>query len=110
MKGLPNRNKVIKFKVSDDEFDFIRKKSDFSGAKNLSCYLRKMAITGHVIKCSDNLFDELKRTICGVGNNVNQIAMRTNKTGVIYSDDIFEIKEKVNEIWQLLQSIQSTLR
>lgn len=110
MKGLPIRNKVIKFKVSEDEIDFIKKKAELSGAKNLSCYLRKMAITGQVIKCSDNIFDELKRNVLGIGNNVNQIAIRTNKTGSIYYDDISEIKEKVNEIWQLLQSIQSTLR
>lgn len=109
MKDLPNRNKIIKFKVSQEELDFIKQKAELSNTKNLSCYLRKMAITGNIIYCSDKVFDELKRTVAGIGNNVNQIAMRTNKTGTIYSDDISEIKEKVNEIWQLLQSIQSML-
>ena len=104
MKDLPNRNKIIKFKVSQEELDFIKQKAKISNAKNLSCYLRKMSITGNIIYCSDKVFDELKRSVAGIGNNVNQIAIRTNKTGSIYYDDISEIKEKVNEIWQLLQS------
>lgn len=108
--SLPNRNKIIKFKVSQEELDFIKQKAALSKAKNLSCYLRKMVITGRVINCSDKIFDELKRTVAGIGNNINQIAIRTNKTSLIYSDDIIEIKEKITEIWQLLQSIQSTLQ
>lgn len=104
------RKKIIKFKVSADEFDFIKKKSEFSGSKNLSCYLRKMAITGMVINYSDETLNTLKREIAGIGKNVNQIALRVNKTNNIYSTDIAEIKEKVDEMWQSLQYIQSTLR
>ena len=104
-----NRMIKVTFRLSPEELEFVKQKAKLSNAKNLSCYLRKMAITGNIIYCSDKVFDELKRTVAGIGNNVNQIAMRTNKTGSIYYDDISEIKEKVNEIWQLLQSMQSML-
>ena len=110
MQDELRRNKVIKFKVAEDELDFIKRKAELSGAKNLSCYLRKMAITGVIIKYDDQQLHDMQRDINRIGNNVNQIAVRVNKTGSIYYDDLQEIKEKVNELWQSLQSIQSNLQ
>lgn len=110
MEKNDRRNIVIRFKVSQDEYEFIKKKAELSGAKNLSCYLRKMVITGMVINYNDETLNNLKKEIAILGKNVNQIAVRVNKTNQIYSDDIDEIKEKVDEMWQSLISIQSTLR
>ena len=104
------RNNVIKFKVSDDELDFIKKKAELSGAKNLSCYLRKMAITGVIINYDDKQLDDMQKDINRIGNNVNQIAVRVNRIGAIYYEDLQEIKGKVKELWQSLQSIQSILQ
>ena len=42
--------------------------------------------------------------------NINQIAVRLHSTGSIYAEDITEIKRGVNQIWQLLLSIQSKQR
>ena len=105
-----NRSIVIRFKVTQDEYEFIKKKAELSGAKNLSCYLRKMVITGQIIKYSGEEFSDIKKGVSRIGNNINQIAVRVNKTGMIYYDDLQEIKSKVNEIWQSVQSIQSILQ
>lgn len=110
MKGIDKRDRLIKFMVSADEYDFIKNKAALSGSKNLSCYLRKMAITGRIIKYNGEEFSDIKKGISRIGNNVNQIAVRVNKTGSIYYDDLQEIKEKVNELWQSVLSIQSTLQ
>ena len=105
-----NRMIKISFRLAPDELEFVKQKAELSGTKNLSCYLRKMAITGMVINYSDETLNTLKKEIAGIGKNINQIALRVNKTNAIYSDDINEIKEKVDEMWQSLISIQSTLR
>ena len=109
--NLNNDNRMIKvtFRLSPDEYEFVKQKAKLSGVKNLSCYLRKMAVTGRIIKYNGEEFSEIKKGISRIGNNVNQIAVRVNKTGTIYYDDFQEIKSKVNEIWQSVQSIQSTL-
>ena len=104
------RDQVIKFRVSADELEFIKKKAELAGSKNLSCYLRKMAIAGMVIKYDDEQLNEMKKDISRIGYNINQIAVRVNKNGTIYYDDLQEIKGKVNELWQSLISIQSTLQ
>ena len=104
------RDQVIKFRVSADELEFIKKKAELAGSKNLSCYLRKMAIAGLVIKYDDEQLNEMKKDISRIGYNINQIAVRVNKNGTIYYDDLQEIKGKVNDLWQSLISIQSTLQ
>lgn len=104
------RDQVIKFRVSADELEFIKKKAELAGSKNLSCYLRKMAIAGMVIKYDDEQLNEMKKDISRIGYNINQIAVRVNKNGTIYYDDLQEIKGKVNDLWQSLISIQSTLQ
>lgn len=106
---MENRNKVIKFKVSANELDYIKRKAKFSESKNLSCYLRKMAIAGMIINYPADTLKTLQRDMVGIKTNINQIAQRVNSTNNIYYDDIRELQEKVDEIWQSLVSIQSML-
>lgn len=103
------RTITMRFRASPEEKEFIEKKAEFSGCKNVSSYLRKIAITGMIISYSAEEFKSLRRDIAGIKNNINQIAVRVNSTSKIYSDDIQEIRDKVDKIWQQLQSIQSML-
>ena len=52
---------------------------------------------------------EIHRLMTTISNNINQIALRANSTGKIYDEDIAEIKEKINQIWQLLKYFQLRL-
>lgn len=105
-----NRNYQLKFRVTEYERRFIKKKAELVGCNKLSVYLRKMAITGVIIRYDSDKMKALERDIIGIKNNINQIAARVNKTGNIYSDDIDEIQRKVDELWQSLKYIQSALR
>ena len=42
-----------------------------------------------------------------IGTNINQIAKRVNATGMLYAQDIEDIKGAMAEIWQLQRSILS---
>lgn len=104
-----NRKYIMQFRVSEDEKNFIEKKAELSGSKNVSSYLRKAAITSNIIRYTGEDITPLIRRTYGLANNINQIAVRVNSTGTVYSEDITEIKGKVEEYWLLLQSIQSIL-
>ena len=54
-------------------------------------------------------FDKIYKLIGSISNNVNQIAVRVNSTDKIYAEDIVNIKEGQDKIWQLLNSLQSKL-
>ena len=108
-ESLELRTVTMRFRVSSEEKEFIEKKAQLSGCKNVSSYLRKIAITGRIINYSADDFKSLRRDIAGIKNNINQIAVRVNATNKIYSDDIKELQDKADKIWQQLQSIQSML-
>ena len=99
----------MKFYVTEEEKNFIYKKMSLIGVKNLSAYLRKMAIDGQLVRIETTDLDEICRQISGIAKNINQIAKRINATDNIFPDDIREMKKKVEEVWQLLKSTLSAL-
>lgn len=99
----------IKFRVSERERDFIYKKMAIAKTKNKAAYLRKMAIDGYILNVDFSDLKELFADIGSISRNVNQIAKRINSTGNVYADDISELKERQEDVWQLLKSIQSKL-
>lgn len=80
-----NRKYIIQFRVSEDEKNFIEKKAELSGSKNVSSYLRKAAITSNIIRYTGEDITPLIRRTYGLANNINQIAVRVNSTGTVYS-------------------------
>lgn len=99
----------MKFYVTEEEKNFIYKKMSLIGVKNLSAYLRKMAIDGQLVRIETTDLDEICRQISSIAKNINQIAKRINATDNIFPDDIREMKKKVEEVWQLLKSTLSAL-
>ena len=82
----------------------IEKKMFKLKTNNMSAYMRKMAIDGYVIEVD---YSDLK-AVCyemhKIGTNINQIAKWVNATNLVYESDISEIKERIEQIWQLLKS------
>lgn len=100
---------LLRFFVTDEEKEFIKHKMSLMNITNMSAYLRKMAIDGHLIQVDYSQFDKIGEQLTGVSRNINQIAKRINATDTVYAGDMKEIKQKQEEIWQLLKSILSQL-
>ena len=101
------RPNQILFFVSDDEKRIIKAKMAQLGTKNMGAYLRKMAIDGYIIKVDYTQQKKLAAEINKIGVNINTVCRRINSTGRFYQDDIDELKEKMDAVWQLLKSKQS---
>lgn len=110
MKVEGKKTENLKLRVTAEEYAYIHEKYQLSGCKNMSSYLRKMAVIGRIIQIDSSALSETNRLISNIANNINQIAVRVNSTNRIYADDIEEIKKKVAELWQLQISIQSVLQ
>ena len=104
------KQKGIYFKVSDKERDLIEQKMALAGVRNMSGYIRKMAIDGYIIQLDYTAVKEQTAEIQKVGVNVNQIAKRVNSTGNAYKEDLEEIKGALEKIWQLQRYTLSKLR
>jgi len=103
------RKEQLIVRVTPDEKALISKKMKQSGTENFSRYARKMLIDGYVIHIDLSQFQTLAAEVNKVGVNINQIAKTVNATGMIFGDDLKQLKEMVNEIWRLLKSSLSDL-
>ena len=93
------RNKSINFRVSDKEYEWIKRRQGESGITNMRAYLLKMAVDGMAFTVELDSVNECSRLLRNISNNINQIAVRVNSTGNIYVADIADIQAKQAEIW-----------
>ena len=98
-------NRQIHIKISDEELKLIRERMEQLGFKNMSAYIRKMAIDGYCINIDFTAIHELAKMMCIDSRNINQIARRVNATGTLYAQDIEDIKGALTQIWQSQRSI-----
>ena len=101
---------VLRCPVTQEERNLIEDKMKQLHATKIGAYLRKMGIDGYVIYRDDTEIKNINKQLQAIGRNINQIARKLNSTGNIYKDDVAELKERLDDIWQLQRTILLTLR
>ena len=99
------RNIQMKFYVTEEEKRLIDKKMAQLPTRRYGAYLRKMAIDGYIIQVDTRDIKEMNKLLSAIGRNINQIAKRVNAGGPTYQADIEEIRERLDQIWQLQRRI-----
>lgn len=99
----------IFLKITPEDRIRIREKMDEAGVTNMSAFIRKMAIDGYVIKLDLTDIKEVSRLLRINSNNINQYAKRANETGNIYLEDIKEIQEQHEKLWEIMKEILQRL-
>jgi hypothetical protein len=67
------RNKSLNFRVTDAEYEMIKRRQEQSGMTNSRAYLLKMAIDGRVINVEMDSIKERNTLLRSISNNVNQV-------------------------------------
>lgn len=101
---------VLRCPVTQEERNLIEEKMKQLHTTKIGAYLRKMAIDGYVIYRDDTEIKNMNKQLQAIGRNINQIARKLNSTGNIYKEDVAELKERLDDIWQLQRTILLTLR
>lgn len=109
---MANRKRSIqmKFYVTEDEKRLIDEKMAQLPTRRYGAYLRKMAIDGYIIYTDTADIKAFTTELSAIGRNINQIARRVNAGAPAYQADMEEIKERLDEIWQLQRRILSNQR
>ena len=104
------RNIQMKFYVTEDERRLIDEKMSQLPTRRYGAYLRKMAIDGYIIYTDLSNLKEMNKTLFSIGRNINQITKKLNAGGPAYQADMDEIRERLDQIWQLQRRILSSQR
>ena len=100
----------MKFWVTAEEKGLIDEKMKLLPTQRYGAYLRKMAIDGYIIYTDTTEIKAFTSELSAIGRNINQIAKRINAGGPAYQADMEEIRERLDEIWQLQRRILSSQR
>lgn len=109
---MANRKRLIVLRcpVTAEERALIEQKMAQLPTQRIGAYLRKMAIDGYIIYTDTADIKAFTKELSAIGRNINQIAKRINAGGPAYQADMDEIRERLNEIWQLQRHILSSQR
>lgn len=94
--------RIIKFRVTDAEFDALRREAEAVGLSAHECARMKATGTMPVVVSSaqaepPGMF-ELRTELRRVGVNMNQIARRLNMSGEHYPDELRDASKHLDEI------------
>ena len=109
---MANRKRpiVLRCPVTAEERALIEQKMAQLPTRRIGAYLRKMAIDGYIIYTDMSNLKEMNKTLFSIGRNINQIAKKLNAGGPAYQADMDEIRERLDQIWQLQRRILSNQR
>ena len=107
--AIANRKRpiVLRCPVTAEERKLIEQKMAQLPTQRIGAYLRKMAIDGYIINMDTTDIKAFTAELGAIGRNINQIAKRINAGGSVYEADLQEIRERLDEIWQLQRRILS---
>ena len=103
------RNVRLRFDLTDKEKELFERKKEESGAKSMSHFIRKTVLEKEIYEVDLKPLRDLYITLFAATNKLNQIAKRVNQTGVIYKNDIDDIKKSIDDFSEEVWDIHSLL-
>jgi len=86
--------------VRPDELEVIRERMAEAGIRNMSAYIRKMALNGYVLHVDLAPVKELVSLLRRCSNNINQVAIQANTYGGIYPGEIESLRLDYDALWE----------
>ena len=99
------RNTFLLVRINDEERAQIQTRMALAGTKNMSAFIRKMALDGRIILLDMDEIKTLVSLLRRTSANVNQIAKRVNATSRVYENDLAEIQNRLGELWLALDEV-----
>jgi len=103
------RTTRLTFYATDAERDFIAEAMAAAGITNRCEYLRRMALTGYVMRVDYSDIREMSRLLRNATSNLNQISRRVNESGSMFADDIRDLQNHYEHLHQSAEAIKEKL-
>ena len=108
MAGRAREIQVI-FRVNEQERLLIRQKMELMGVRNMQAYLRKMAITGLIIRLDIPELKQIVSLMRRTSANINQMAKHINQGDPVAVQQIGGLHEQQEEIWSSVRGVLQQL-
>ena len=99
------RNERLEIKLTKAEKALFEEKRKLAKCRNMSHFIRKCILEKEIYQVDLEPFRDLQGLLSNATSNINQIAKRVNSTGIIYKDDINDMKKQIEyfskELWQI---------
>ena len=99
------RNERLEIKLTEEEKALFEEKKRLAKCRNMSHFIRKCVLEKEIYQVDLEPFRDLQGLLSNATNNINQIAKRVNSTGIIYKDDMNDMKKQIEyfskELWQI---------
>lgn len=103
------RDETIILRLSKTEKNRIYEKMLSMSIRNLSAYIRKMALDGYCLNLDLPQLRRMAYLLQNCSNNLNQVAKRANENGKIYSADLADLRTRLDELIDIGKQILSKL-
>ncbi len=103
------RNTPLHVWLSPDERTKIQERMENVGIRNLSAYVRKMALNGYVFHVDLAPVKDIVSLQRRCASNLNQIAVRANTSGGVYPDEIKALQKDYADLWGPLSELLERL-
>lgn len=99
------RNERLEIKLTEEEKALFEEKRKLAKCRNMSLFIRKCVLEKEIYQVDLEPFRDLQGLLSNATSNINQITKRVNSTGIIYKDDINDMKKQIEyfskELWQI---------
>lgn len=89
------RNERLEIKLTEEEKALFEEKRKLARCRNMSHFIRKCVLEKEIYQVDLEPFRDLQGLLSNATSNINQIAKRVNSTGIIYKDDINDMKKQI---------------
>ena len=103
------RNHQLKIYLSGKEKELFKEKMKLAKCRTMSHFIRKCVMEKEIYEVDLQPFRDLQGLLSNATNSLNQIAKRVNQTGIIYRDDIEDMKKSIEKFSKELWDIHSLL-
>ncbi|MEG0249400.1 MAG: plasmid mobilization relaxosome protein MobC [Peptostreptococcus sp.] len=103
------RNERLEIKLTTEEKELFKKKLEISKSKSMGHFIRKCVLEAPIFVIDMDVFRRLQTLIGKNSSNLNQITKRVNITGIIYREDIQDLKKENDDISREIIKIQNIL-
>lgn len=107
-----NRSEILILRLTPNEKTHIRHRMADMGVRNMSAFIRKMALNGYCVNLQMPELKDISSQLHRLNANLNQYTKRAHLSGNVYQEDVEDLvarttnlQEQVGEIFRKLNKM-----